>query len=213
MFTDMKSKIMQRKEFILSGLMAGIAVTGFGKSLSSTKDTTVLQPFYLPPDNDVLDPAGGVAIRVKVRSSQTNMQYSSVDIAVAPKTMGPAPHLHDALDELMYVHEGTVHVLVGKEVYEVKAGGWHFRPRGIVHTFWNASEDTIARCTDMYFNQNFEDFLEELFLKIRPEMHEKKLSPMHPSIAPRLAALDKKFGITHFHDQRQAIVDKYGLKT
>ncbi|HEY0771855.1 MAG TPA: cupin domain-containing protein, partial [Sphingobacteriaceae bacterium] len=170
-----------------------------------------LKPFYLPPDAAPLDHEGDVAIRVKVRSSQTNLQYSCVDVAVAPRTMGPAPHLHDALDELMYVHEGTMHVLVGKEVYEVKAGGWHFRPRGIVHTFWNASND-VTRCTDMYFNQNFEDFLEELFFKIKPEMKSKNLSPMDPVIAQRLAVLDKKFGMKHFPEQRQAIVEKYGLK-
>ena len=58
---------------------------------------------YLPPDPSPLEPVHGLDVRIKVRSEQTNMQYSSIDFAVAPKTMGPAPHVHEALDKLMYV--------------------------------------------------------------------------------------------------------------
>jgi quercetin dioxygenase-like cupin family protein len=202
---------MERKQFLLSGLMAGLAFTGMSKSFSKLDSDDSLQPFYLPPDNSVLEPGPGLAIRMKVRSKQTNLQYSCVECAVAPKTMGPAPHVHDKLDELMYVTEGTISVLVGKEVYQVQAGGWHLRPRGIVHTFWNAT-DKVARCTDMYFNQNFDDFLEELFFKIMPDMFKRQLSPADPTVIASLAKLDKQYGIKTFHDQRRAIVDKYGLK-
>lgn len=201
---------MKRKQFLLSGLMASMAITGFGKNASPIGDQKPLNPFYIAPDTEPLDPGPAMAIRMKVRSSQTNLQYSCVDVAVAPKTMGPAPHVHDKLDELMYVHEGTVSVLVGKEVYEVKAGGWHLRPHGMIHTFWNAT-DKIARCTDMYFNQNFDDFLEELFFKIIPDMQKGNLPRTHPDIAARLQKLDTKFGITTYPEQRQAIVDRYGL--
>jgi uncharacterized cupin superfamily protein len=202
---------MERKQFLMSGLMAGLAVTGISSAFSTRGNEDALKPFYLPPDNSVLDPGPGLAIRMKVRSSQTNNQYSCVECVVAPKTMGPAPHIHDKLDELMYVTEGTVSVMVGKEVYEVKAGGWHFRPRGIAHTFWNAT-DEVARCTDMYFNQNFDDFLEELFFKIIPDMAQRKLSPADPTVMAAMEGLNKKFGVKMFHEQRQAIVDKYGLK-
>lgn len=202
---------MERKQFLKSGLMAGLAISGFGNAAKGLNVSSDLKPFYIPPDIAPLDPGPGVNIRVKVRSSQTNMQYSSVDVAIGPKVMGPAPHVHKDLDELMYVYEGTVSILVGDKVYEVPAGGWHLRPRGIVHTFWNAT-DKVARCTDMYFNQNFEDFLEELFFKIIPDMAQRKLTPADPEIATRMTALDKKFGITTFHEQRQAIMDKYQLK-
>ncbi len=201
---------MERRDFILTGLMAGIALTGFSKNTDSDPKEP-LKSFYLPPDPSPLEPVHGLDIRIKVRSSQTNLQFSSIDFAVAPKTMGPAPHVHEALDELMYVHKGTVSVLVGNEVTEVKAGGWHFRPRGIVHTFWNSGNQPVL-ATDMYFNQNFEDFLEELFFKIIPDMNKRNLTPMDPEIARRMEDLDKRFGVTTFGNQRQAIVDKYGLK-
>ena len=132
-------------------------------------------------------------------------------LLVAPKQMGPSPHSHENLDELMYVLEGTATVMIGNEIYEVEAGGWNFRPRRIVHSFWNVS-DRPLRFIDFFFNQNFEDYLEELFHKIIPDMVKRNLNPSTPEIANRIAALDKKFGVTWFHNQRQAIIDKYKLQ-
>jgi hypothetical protein len=43
-------------------------------------------------------------------------------------------------------------------------------------------------------------------------MVQQNLNPTSPAIANQLAALDKKFGVKWFHNQRQAIIDQYGLK-
>ncbi len=188
-----------------------LAACGDNKKQEDPKKTTkVLTPFYLPPAETLQPGPGGSAIRTWIRSSQTNMQYSSVEAAVAPKKMGPSPHSHKDLDEVMLVLEGTASVLVEDTLYEIPAGGWHMRPRGIVHTFFN-NTDKPLRFMDMYFNQNFEDYLEELYFKIIPDMVQNKLSPADPSIAKRFAALDLKFGVTMYPEKRQAIIDKYGL--
>jgi mannose-6-phosphate isomerase-like protein (cupin superfamily) len=168
-------------------------------------------PFYIPPSEPLEPGPGNVDIRTIIHSKQTSEQFSNVEVAVAAKQMGPSPHLHKNLDELMYVLEGTATVMIGEEIYEVKAGGWNFRPHGIVHSFWNASE-TPLRFIDCFFNQNFEDYLEELFHKIIPHMVKNNLTPTTQEIANRIDTLDKKFGVTWFHEQRQAIVDRYGLK-
>jgi mannose-6-phosphate isomerase-like protein (cupin superfamily) len=152
-----------------------------------------------------------VDIRTIIHADQTVKQISNVEVAVAPKQMGPSPHLHDDLDELMYVLEGTATVMIGEKIYEVEAGGWNFRPRRIVHSFWNASARPL-RFIDCFFNQNFEDYLEELFHNIIPDMVKNNLTPAAPAIANRIATLDKKFGVTWFHNQRQAIIDKYKLR-
>ncbi len=124
--------------------------------------------------------------------------------------MGPAPHLHQDLDELMYVLEGTATVWMDGEPQEIRAGGWHFRPRKILHTFWNAG-DRPLRFVDMYFNQNFEDFLEELFHQILPDMAKNRLTPDDPGIAQRMAALNQRFGVVMYPEKRQALVERYGL--
>jgi len=172
---------------------------------------TLISPFYIPSSPPLQPGPGNVDIRTIIRSEQTNGQLSNVEVAVAPKQMGPSPHLHKNLDELMYVLEGTATVMIGNEIFEVKAGGWNFRPRGIVHSFWNAS-DTPLRFVDFFFNQNFEDYLEELFHKIIPDMVQKNLTPAAPEISERLAALDDKFEVIWFHEQRQSIISEYGLR-
>lgn len=169
-----------------------------------------LLPFYLPPQYPLQPGPGGIDIRTWVKSTQTNQQFSCVETAVAPRHMGPAPHVHKELDELMLVLEGTATVLINGKVEEIQAGGWHFRPRKLEHTFWNGSEKPL-RFIDMYFNQNFEDFLEELFHQIFPDMMKKHLTPADPQIAKRLKSLDTRFGVTTFHEKRQPIIDKYGL--
>lgn len=179
--------------------------------IETNKANNVLLPFYYPPAERLQPGPGNVDIRTIIRSNQTNGQLSNVEVAVAPKQMGPSPHVHKNLDELMFVLEGTATVMIGEEIYEVQAGGWNFRPRGIVHSFWNAS-DTDLRFLDFFFNQNFEDYLEELFHSIIPYMIQNNLTPAMPEISHRMTALDEMFGVTWFHQQRQAIIQKYDLK-
>jgi len=205
--------IMERRNFLAAGIIGGYSLTNLPvhAHAQTNKNTVMPQPFYIPPREPLQPGPGNVDIRTIIRSKQTNGQLSNVEVAVGPKQMGPSPHLHKDLDELMYVLEGTATVMIGKEIIEVKAGGWNFRPRGIVHSFWNAS-DAPLRFIDSFFNQNFEDYLEELFHKIIPQMVKSNLTPTTPEIANQIAVIDKKFGVTWFHEQRQAIIDKYGLK-
>lgn len=169
-----------------------------------------LQPFLLLPEAP-LQHNNGMAIRTRVRSGTTGGVYSCVECAVAPKVMGPPPHYHKALDELMFVLEGTASVQVGREVVQIPAGGWHFRPRMLPHTFWNASDQPL-RFVDMYFNQPFEEFLERIFYELTPE---KGYPSGSPELERERALLNEKFGLVYAPTagaERQAIVEKYGLR-
>lgn len=198
----------------LTTLALGLSpLTSFKAATGKENDQlkmNALLPFYLPPQAPLQPGPGGIDIRTWVRSSKTNQQFSCVETAVAARHMGPAPHVHEDLDELMLVLEGTATVIVDGKVAEIQSGGWHFRPRKIEHTFWNGSEKPL-RFIDMYFHQNFEDFLEELFHQIFPEMIRDHLTPTDPKVAKRLEDLDKRFGVTTFHQKRQPLIDKYGL--
>jgi mannose-6-phosphate isomerase-like protein (cupin superfamily) len=211
--TTTRRDLIQQLALVTAGLSIFSSVSGSNISDSSVAKTELkmLQPFYLPPSKPLQAGPGGIAIRTLVRSSQTNMQFSCVETAVGPNRMGPAPHLHKDLDELMLVLEGTATVLVDGKVEEIQTGGWHMRPRGIEHTFWNGSNEPL-RFVDMYFNQNFEDFLEELFHQIIPDMIKNNLTPSDPTISRRMDDLNLKFGVTAFPEKRQSIIDKYGLQ-
>ncbi len=86
-----------------------------------------------------------------------------------------------------------------------------FRPRKIEHAFWNGSDKPL-RFIDFYLNQNFDDFLEELFHKIIPDMVKDNKTFAAMAIAKRISVMEKEFGITSFNEKRQPIVDKYGLQ-
>lgn len=195
--------------------MAGIGMLPFSSTanndlLAAADEKEKLQPFYIPPTTPLTPGPGGLDIRTLIHSKQTNKQFSCVEFAVASKKMGPEPHYHKKLDELMYVVEGTATVMVEDTVYEIPAGGWHFRPRNMVHTFFNNS-DKPFRGIDMYFNQNFEDYLEELFHQIIPDMRQQKLTTEDPAIAKRMHDLHERFGIVGFPEKRKIIIDKYKL--
>lgn len=203
---------MKRRNFLSTSAL------GFTLLNSSTfayaqhdNNETSSQPFYVPPREPLSPGPGNTDVRTIIHSNQTNKQFSNIEVALGPKQMGPSPHMHESLDELMYVLEGTATVMIGEKIYEVKAGGWNFRPRRIIHSFWNASDKPL-RFIDCFFNQNLEDYLEELFHKIIPDMIKNNLTSTSPAIANRIAALDKKFEITWYHNQRQAIIDKYKLQ-
>lgn len=167
-------------------------------------------PFLIPPKPELAAGPMGGDMRTIIRSEQTNGQFSCIEAVLAPKKIAGSPHKHDDLDELMYVIQGTASVLLGDKVVEVPAGSWHLRPRGIVHVVWNSGDEEL-RLIDMYFNQNFEDYLEELYHQIFPEVASRNISFDEPEIAKRIDDLNKKFGLTYYPERQEAIVTKYGL--
>jgi mannose-6-phosphate isomerase-like protein (cupin superfamily) len=215
---------MERRDFFLKTSIltafAGVSASSFGQPVGSPLQgllNTVGSPVQGPlnpvllPSQPPLPHNGGMDIRVWVRSAMTNGLYSSVETSVAPKLMGPPPHYHKELDELMYVVEGTASILIGDDFVHVEAGGWHLRPRMLKHTFFNASDKPL-RFFDMYFNQPFEEYLEKIFHELTaekgyPEGSEAKNREM--------AALNEKFGLVfpeNSFSQRTEIMSKFGLK-
>lgn len=151
----------------------------------------------------------GMAVGVKLTHAQTYGQFSGIECSLQPRQMGPPPHVHYELDEIMYVLEGTVTVLEGDTTREVSAGGWHFRPRGVVHTFWN-SYDQPARFLDMYPSaQNFAHYLEEL-AQLGEDLHNEGANPFAPESIARFKALDARYNHEVFYEQMPAHLARYG---
>ncbi len=59
-----------------------------------------------------------------------------------PRYIAPL-HTHHNDDEAWYVLEGTLHVKVGEDVVEAKAGSAVFVPRGTPHTYWNPDSKPV----------------------------------------------------------------------
>ncbi|MBL0099571.1 MAG: cupin domain-containing protein [Saprospiraceae bacterium] len=202
---------MERRNFLQStALLSLIGLPSSSVLTYLEKSNEPIKPFLLP-NQAPLAHNNGMDIRVCVRNEATNGLFSSVECAVAQILMGAAPHAHKELDELMYVLEGTASVLMGDEVVEIHAGGWHMRPRMIKHTFFNAADQPL-RFIDMYFNQPFEEYLEAIFHQLTPENgyptgSEKK--------GIEIKKLSEKFGLIRFDNadaQKKQIMKDYGLR-
>jgi mannose-6-phosphate isomerase-like protein (cupin superfamily) len=173
-----------------------------------------LEPTYIPSGaftkaHDGVSLGDGIESGAKVRSEHTNGQMCCQEIYLKPRQAGPPPHLHKELDEVMRVVEGSVHVMVGDTVTEMMAGDWHVRPHGVIHTFWNAS-DQPARIIDIYLNQDFLSFFEEL-QRIQYQMQKKGLTLESGEGQKLNTALLEKYGIEMFPEQFPSIIEKYGL--
>jgi uncharacterized cupin superfamily protein len=48
------------------------------------------------------------------------------------------PHVHQHEDEYSYVLEGTIGARVGDREVVAGPGSYLIKPRGLMHTFWNA---------------------------------------------------------------------------
>ena len=83
---------------------------------------------------------GGIVVGFGLDAQQTGGVCSTLELLVEPHQLA-TPHLHTREDEFLYVIDGSVGVRVGDDEFELPAGATIFKPRGIAHTYWNASDE------------------------------------------------------------------------
>lgn len=103
---------------------------------------------------------GGLGVDFKVWGEQTGGALSIVEHPMEPRRLVP-PHVHESEDELSYVLEGTFGVRIGDDEAEAGPGRYVYKPKGIMHTFWNPT-DQPARMIELIFPAGFEHFFEAL---------------------------------------------------
>jgi quercetin dioxygenase-like cupin family protein len=98
----------------------------------------------LPPGGGerLENPLGGEVV-FKARSAQTSGSLTVFE-ALNPPGQGPPYHIHDALDEVIYVLDGTLRIRLADQVEEVTPGAFVFIPRGTPHT-WEGRGDKPVR--------------------------------------------------------------------
>lgn len=83
---------------------------------------------------------GPIDTSVIVPSVTTGGALSITEMAVAPGFMVP-PHVHHATDEWSYVVFGRIGARIGEDEFTAGPGSWILKPRGLMHTFWNAGPE------------------------------------------------------------------------
>ena len=80
----------------------------------------------------------------KADGDEVANQYAITEWWLDEGGPGPAPHVHENNDELIYVLQGTVSVLINEEWKDLEKGGLVIIPAGTPHTFANKSNQRMG---------------------------------------------------------------------
>ena len=79
---------------------------------------------------------GRISAIFKADEAETESRYSVSEWWLEPHTRGPGAHSHPE-DDLFYVIEGTMSLLVGERWIEAPTGAFILVPGGVIHDFEN----------------------------------------------------------------------------
>ena len=103
-------------------------------------------------------PVPGHTITFKLVGANTGGAYSFLEVEMDGD--GPPQHIHKNEDEVYYVVEGEINVLLGERTFKARAGTLFLIPRGTVHTVSRATQEP-AKMLAIFSPPGFEQFFEE----------------------------------------------------
>lgn len=132
----------------------------------------------------------GDLVTLKVVGKDTDGAFAFGEVVSLPGG-GPPPHIHHREDEILYVLEGELEVLVGERTIQAGAGSTVYGPRNLPHTFKNVGS-TPARMLGFATPAGIEEFFEE----VGEEATDKSSSPpFGQEQIERLLAVAPKYGM------------------
>jgi mannose-6-phosphate isomerase-like protein (cupin superfamily) len=115
------------------------------------------KPVVLTPGEGRPYPMGRISAVFKADGAETESRYSISEWWLEPHTRGPGPHSHPE-DDIFYVIEGTMSVLVGDEWTHATRGSFVLVPGGVTHDFENRG-DTRAGALNLFIPGAFEQHM------------------------------------------------------
>ena len=97
------------------------------------------KPIILLPGAGRSYPMGRISSVFKADREETASRYSISEWWLEANTKGPGPHSHDD-DDVFYVLEGTMSVLVEERWVDAAKGSFVLVPGGVVHDFENRTQ-------------------------------------------------------------------------
>jgi len=96
------------------------------------------KPIVLPAGGGRRYPMGRISAVFKADEGETANVYSISEWWLEPNTTGPGAHSHPE-DDVFFVIEGTMSILVGSEWTDASRGAFVLIPGGVTHDFQNRS--------------------------------------------------------------------------
>ncbi len=105
------------------------------------------KPIISPPSEGRLYKLGAkknTEVLFKADGEEVSNQYAITEWWMEKGGPGPDPHVHEENDELIYVLQGPVSVLIDQEWKELDTGGLAVIPKGTRHTFGNRADHRVG---------------------------------------------------------------------
>jgi mannose-6-phosphate isomerase-like protein (cupin superfamily) len=106
--------------------------------VTESTSPTPRDAIVLAPGEGRVYPMGRLEAVFKADGAESAGLYSISEWWLEPHTLGPGAHAHPE-DDLFYVIEGTVSLLVGDHWIDAKKGAFVLAPGGVTHDFENRS--------------------------------------------------------------------------
>lgn len=148
---------------------------------------------------------GGLGVVSKVAGDVVGGSYSVVEHPLEPGVLGAPPHTHADTDEVSFVREGEIGVMIGDEEFLVGPGSYVVKPRGIPHAFWNPGPGR-ARILEIISPAGFEGYFDELaeVLAATP--------PGEPPDFGKITEIAGRYGMTFHMERLPEIMERHGVE-
>ena len=145
-------------------------------------ETTKKTPEFVSSNDGTVFNILGQMVTVKVHSTEGNGNY--VFEISTPPGFGIPPHVHSNEDEVMYVLDGDLEVMVGSKVYKAGPGDCMSLIRNTPHGYSNTGTSSSRVLVYVSPGQGFEEFFNQL-----------RQFPPGPPDMDKLNSLCEKYGM------------------
>ncbi len=122
--------------------------------------TTARKAIVLGPGEGRTYAMGRISAVFKADGAESESRYSISEWWLEPHTKGPGPHSHSE-DDVFYVIEGRMSVLVDNEWIDAARGSFVLIPGGVTHDFENRAE-VRAGVLNLSIPGSFEEHMPEI---------------------------------------------------
>jgi mannose-6-phosphate isomerase-like protein (cupin superfamily) len=139
--------------------------------------------------------------RYMIDVAQTDGRFALIEHTIPPRALAAPMHVHEREDEYSFVLSGRMGAQVGDEVVEAGPGELVFKPRGIWHAFWSASDEE-THVLELISPGEFAHYFEE----IAP-----LLSAEQPDFE-KLGAVQARYALTMDFESIGRLMERHGLR-
>ena len=144
-----------------------------------------------------------LGIRFMIGGDETRGSFALVEYLIGARALAAPMHTHEREEEYTHVLEGEVGVQIGEEVLIARPGDLVFKPRGVPHAFWNASDEP-ARALEIISPAGFERYFAELAPLLPP-------ANQGPLDEEAVGAVREKYGLEMDMGSIPVLAERHGL--